>query len=175
MKPHTTASTASTAVTDTVRLRDMHPDPRSRIMARLWTRMSGIYGASRWEREYGADPARAWEDGLGGATLNQITEAISIAERDTTGRIPTLGLFRSWCLSTPVDHFEPLPSLPHIAGKTPEGRRWLAFMHFEGILPMPEGVTLETVGEALEDSNIAEMREQVRVQRAHLENRYHSN
>lgn len=153
-------------------LRDMHPDPRKRTMEHLWTRMAGIYGASRWEREYGAEPSRAWTDGLGGMTMNQLAEGIGIADRDTSGRIPVLGLFRSWCLSGTADRHEPLPSLEHLAGETPAGVRWLAFMRLEGVLPTPENITPDDIETALEDCNIADMRDRVQAELNHLRNRY---
>lgn len=149
-------------------------------MERLWTRMAGVYGADRWERSYGATPDPSWTSALGARCVDDILLGVERAEADDSNRLPTLGQFRAWCrrhqpgtfagASTPVQH-QPLPSLERLGSGTPAGRRWVAFMRLEGVIPTPAGVTFEQIEDALEDANIEEMRNQVRDETRRLKRR----
>lgn len=163
-RPHTSGSSASMQT-----LRQMSEETRSKAMRRLWARLGGIYGADRWERAYGATPSAAWLDALGERTLADVTRAVETAEADDSGRIPTLGQFRSWCRryspGTFAGAYAPMPvpdeprSLPDLMSRTKTGRAWLALMRLDGVIPRG-ATTIAELDEALEGFDIATMREQ---------------
>lgn len=163
-RPHTTGSSDST---EAVRLLDMTPDRQDRIMGRLWTRMSSIYGADRWERAYGAQWAEPWLQALGHCTLGDVVRGIDQAERDTSGRLPMLGEFRGWCREYQPGTFAgaaapaPLPSLRKLASRTSIGRQWLALMWIDGLTPRPAEVSQADMVDALDGADIADMRRRV--------------
>ena len=92
-----------------------------------------IYGADRWERAYGPSPAPSWVDGLAHCTLADLARVVEEAERDDSGRLPTLGVARLWAKEFQPGTFagaaaqhRTLPSLPELASSSEVGRRWLA-------------------------------------------------
>lgn len=160
-RPHSSESSDSTK---TLRLREMHEEPRSRVMRRLWDRMAELYGAGRWEREYGAQPNDAWVSALSSRTVADIARGVEAAQRDEGKFLPTAGAFARWCTPHSIggaEYNQPLPSLEHLAGGSSVGRQWLAFMHLEGIVPRPPGMTHEQIEDALEHANIQDMRTQI--------------
>jgi len=171
----TTGSSDSTAA---LTLRDMTPDRVERVMARLWTRMSSIYGADRWERAYGAQWAEPWAQILGHCTLGDVVRGIGVAERDTSGRLPTAGEFRGWCRQHPPGTFAgsaapaAMPTLRQLARSTEAGRRWLALMWLDGLAPRPEGASQAEMVDALDEADVSEMRRRVRVELAALRELY---
>ena len=159
--------TASTEHAQT--LGKMTTEGQSRAMRKLWERMAAIYGADRWERSYGSQPAAVWLSVLGPRTLDDLARGIGRAEQDTSGRIPTLGEFSAWCREYQPGTFAgaskpppPLPGLAQLEGRnrTATGKLWFAFMRHEGIIGMGNE-TPESVAEALRGADIEAMRRRV--------------
>lgn len=161
-RPPTNDSSDSTATTATTRLRDLTKERKAAVMRRLWDRMGAIYGADRWERAYGAQWSEEWLSTLAGRTVDDIARGLDRCRADDSGRLPTLGQFAYF--SRPVAAFSehrPLPSLASLAHRSAVGRKWLAFMWYEEIVPRPQNVTMDVLDEWLIDADIAAMREQV--------------
>jgi hypothetical protein len=174
-KHRTTECSDSTAQ----RLRDMTTTRQTTVLARLWTRMCSIYGADRWERAYGAQPAPGWAQALGHCTPQDLARGISRCERDDSGRLPTLGQLVTFCREHQPGTFagasapdaRPLPSLEQLGARTAAGRRWLAYMWLYGILPRPPRATDSVLEAMLGDADLESMRVQVAEQREQLERR----
>lgn len=132
-----------------------------------------MYGADRWERAYGATGAAEWVQALGAFTLDDLARGIERAERDDSGRLPTLGQFRMWCREFAPGTFAgnappsrtPLPALPDLAWRTKAGKAWLALMYLDGHLPQPVDVTADHLEHWMADCDIADMRRQVERER----------
>jgi len=135
-------------------------------MAKLWTRMSSIYGADRWQRAYGAEPAESWREVLGRLTLDDIARGIGRAERDDSHRLPTMGQFLTMCYEYPAGQVPPqarqqrLPDVRTLSERTAVGRRWMAFWQLEGLVPRT--LSDEEIHDRLAGADVEEMRRQVK-------------
>lgn len=161
-RPPTSESSASTAPTAPIPLRNMTSERQAAVMQRLWDRMSAVYGADRWERAYGAQWSEEWLRTLAGRTVEDIARGLDRCRADDSGRLPTLGQFAHF--TRPVAAYQehrPLPSVASLAQRSAAGRKWLAFMWYEEIVPRPANVTMDVLDELLIDADIGAMREQV--------------
>lgn len=148
-------------------------DPRA--MRRLWKRLADTYGA--WfTRDFGVEPNDAWVSAMRGVTLDEVAIGLSALPQRYPDRAPNPLQFWQLCrnpqgstaeqraLEARMQH-KALPGPESLAGRSKEGRRWLAFWYIEGMRPQPEHVTAEQLDEWLGDANLDEMRAKVRTQR----------
>lgn len=129
-------------------------------------RMSSIYGADRWERAYGATMPPAWRHRLGLRTLAELAQGVALAERDDSGRLPTLGILATMCRQYPHGQRTPqeparqqLGDLRSMAERTAVGRAWAAYWQLEGLVPRT--MSEEEIEERLENADLDAMRAQV--------------
>jgi len=131
--------------------------------------MQDIYGADRWERAYGAEPSESWCQVLGRLTLDDLARGLGRAERDDTGRLPSIGQFLTMCYEFPSGQRHPEPrqrrlkDVRTLGERTAVGRRWVAFMEHEGILPRT--LAVEQLDEALGTADLEDMRGRVAAER----------
>lgn len=127
--------------------------------------MAAIFGADRWERAYGADPSDDWLLALGHCTLADIARGIERCERDDTGRLPSLGQFKSMCREFQSGTFagasKPmpagnLPALADMCSRSAKGRQWHAYMKLRGIVPMGDS-TMDDLDRDLDGCDIDDM------------------
>lgn len=74
---------------------------RPEVMARLWTRMAGIYG-HKWTSAYGETPDQGWELALRGITPNQIATGITKCIIGGEAWPPSAPEFRAMCESVQI-------------------------------------------------------------------------
>ena len=120
-KPPTTESHVS--------MLNLTSDKQAKAMARLWTALSSIYGASRWEREYGAQPSDAWRHTLCACTLDDLARGVEKAQRDDSGRLPSAGQFRGMCQG-PKQYPD---ALPHLSSSSETVKHWHFMWVYSGI------------------------------------------
>lgn len=72
----------------------------TRLLDRLWTRMSEIYG-HRWVSSFGAAPSDTWARGLAGFTGEKLARGLNACMASCDPWPPTLTQFRDLCLTIP--------------------------------------------------------------------------